>query len=85
MIPFEKPEPTGIAIIDRIFQRIVTTLQSLARAVTNDNLLVVTFEFASTDVQMRHGLKAPVKTLEVVYRNEDVIVWVSSTVNPSPR
>jgi len=85
IIPFDKAEPTGNTVIDRIFQRIITTLQSLRLAVTNDILKVVTFPLAATDLQVRHGLNGPVRTFEVVRRADDVNVWESMTVNPNPR
>jgi hypothetical protein len=85
VIPFDRPETTGNRVVDAIFQRIVTTLQSLKRVVTNDHVVRVTFGAATTDVQVFHGLDAPVDTFEVVDRDADVRVWRSTSVNARPR
>ena len=36
---------------------------------------------ATTDVTVRHGLQAPVKTWEIVDRTANAVVWRSATVN----
>lgn len=84
MIPFDV-EPTGMTVLDRIFRRVRESLQSLAKAVTNDNLISVTFTAATTDTPVFHGLKAPVLTWEVVDKTNSIDVWRSQTVNPRPR
>lgn len=85
MIPFDVEPSTGNALLDRILRRLRETLFSLRNAVVNDRLVTVTFPAANTDVQVFHGLDAPVRTWEVVDRDCDVQVWRSSTVNTRPR
>jgi hypothetical protein len=79
MIPFDfedtEGKPGGSAILDRILTRLGNTFRSLQQAVTNDRLLVVTFPGAGTDVTVRHGLKGPVLTWEVVDKVAGVDVW----------
>ncbi len=45
---------------------------------------LVTFAAATTDVQVFHGLGAPVTAWEVVDRDTDSNVWQSATVNTNP-
>ena len=84
MTPFDTT-PTGMSVLDRIFDRIRLTFQSLAKAVTNDRLVSVTFAAATTDLAVRHGLGAPPVTWEVVGINAGANVWQSATVNATPR
>jgi len=86
VIPFDvEQESTGIPVLDRVLRRLRDVLQSLRLVVTNDRLVVVTFADANTDVQVFHGLAAPVRSWEVVDRDCDVNLWRSSTVNARPR
>lgn len=85
MIPFDVNEDTGSSVLDRILARLGTTLDSLIGVVTNDRLISVAFTAANTDTQVFHGLKAPVRTWDVVNRDADVNLWQSDTVNTKPR
>lgn len=89
MIPFDSQNtegnPGGSALLDRILERLSTTLSSLTKAVTNDRLVSVVFPSASTDVQVFHGLKGAPVSWEVVDKTADVNVWRSSTLNDRPR
>lgn len=87
MIPFDN-QPTagksgGSSLLDSILARLRNTLQSLAKAVTNDRLVRATI--GTTDTQVFHGLDAPPSTWEVVDRDADANVWRSATVNARPR
>lgn len=84
MKPFDVT-PTGMGVLDRIFLRVRESLDSLAKAVTNDRLIPVTFTAATTDTTVFHGLGAPVLTWEIVDRDADANVWRSDTVNARPR
>ena len=79
MIPFDfedtEGKPVGSAILDRILTRLGNTFRSLQKAVTNDRLLVVTFPGSGVDVTVRHGLRGPVQTWEVVDKVTTVDVW----------
>lgn len=88
MIPFDVQDTAsqqgGSTLLDSILRRLRTTLLSLSKAVTNDHLVSVVFLSASTDVQVRHGLRGTVLTWEVVDADADVRVWRSPTVNERP-
>lgn len=88
MIPFDvqdtESQPGGSTLLDSILRRLRQTLGSLAKAVTNDHLVAVVFPSASTDVQVRHGLRGSVLTWEVVDATAEVNVWRSPTVNGNP-
>jgi hypothetical protein len=89
VIPFEpqrtEGKPGGSALLDEVIELVRDTFRSLAKAVTNDHLVRVTFPVANTDVQVFHGLTGQPTTWEVVAKDDDVNVWRSSTVNPRPR
>jgi hypothetical protein len=84
---FEQTEgkPGGSSLLDKFIVRLEATLDSLAKAVTNERLLTVALPVATTDVTVLHGLGAPVLTWEVVDRNANAVVWRSPTVNARPR
>jgi len=84
VIPFDVAEDTGSSVLDRILRRLKTTLDSLVKVVTNDRLIAVTFAAATTDTPVRHGLRGPVLTWDVVDRDADANVWRSDTVNTNP-
>ena len=85
MIPFDyqdtEGKPGGSRILDELLSRLQNTLQSLARAVTNERLIRVTFTAATTDTPVIHGLKQPVTTWDIVDRSANAVVWQSATVN----
>lgn len=74
MIPFEFQD-SEVSTPERLWRRVRDTLKSLKQAVTNEHLLTVTFPGASTDVSVRHGLRGPVQTWEVVDKATTVDVW----------
>jgi hypothetical protein len=84
---FEQTEgkPGGSNLLDRLIVRLEATLDSLAKAVTNERLLAETLPVATTDVTILTGLNAPVRTWEVVDRSANAVVWRSPTVNGRPR
>lgn len=80
MKPFTPPQsPDGF--VTRLILAIEKTFASLARAVTNDRVLVV--DLTTADTRVFHGLGAEVQTWEVVDKEADVNVWRSPTENPS--
>ena len=83
MIPFDYAEPTGNGIVDRIFQRLVTTMQSLRALVTNEHLVFV--ELTTTPTQVFHGLGFLPRTIEVVGLDAGEVVYESPLVNAARR
>lgn len=85
MLPFDV-EPTegragGSALLDRILARVRDTLNSLAKAVTNERL--VTAALTTSPVQVRHGLKGSPVTWEVVGRDAGEVVFEPAIINAS--
>lgn len=85
LIPFQaentEGRPGGSRIMDAIFERIMTSFDSLRKVVSNDHLVRVTFPSGyATDVIVRHGLDAPPTSWEVVDKTADINVWRSPTV-----
>lgn len=83
MIPFERVESTGNAVADRLFDRIVTTLRSIADAVLNRHLVFV--ELTTTPTQVFHGLGTIPRTIEVVGLDAGEVVFESPLVNSARR
>jgi len=77
-------KPGGSALLDRLIDRIDETFESLVLAVTNARIVTVTFPLATTDLSVRHGLKGPPVSWEVVDKTGDVNVWRSTSINPNP-
>lgn len=75
--------PDWAGLIDKMLVGLDNTLKSLTNAVLNDVLMTVSFGAAATDVRVFHGLRAPVRTWEIVDKNADANVWRSSTENPN--
>jgi hypothetical protein len=78
--PFN-PEPTGNFILDAIFRRLVTTLDSLRELVTNEHLVFA--ELGTTPVQVFHGMGALPRSIEVVGLDAGEVVFESPLVNAS--
>lgn|SRR5678815_2036023 len=85
MIPFDFEDtdgkPGGSYLLDRLIKRIGDTFTSLARAVTNEHVVTVTFAAATTDTIVRHGLSGPPVTWEVVDITDNAVIWRSPTVS----
>lgn len=87
MKPFQPDNTTGQAggstILDRMLQAIADSINSLVKAVTNDNVVTATLD-NTQDWPVTHGLGAPVATWDVVDINGNATVWQSTAKNDSP-
>lgn len=77
-------KPGGSALLDRLIDRLGETFDSLVLSVTNAKIITVTFPLATTDLSIRHGLKGPPVSWEVVDKTAQVDVWRSTSLNPNP-
>lgn len=75
-------EEGGSPLLDRVVQAVRRSLDSLAKVVTNDQLVPLQVAAAFTDTKLYHQLGAVPRAWEVVGRNANALLWESPTVNP---